>query len=144
MLTRKEAATKLLELEDKRLERIKELADAGKSIQEKYNPVAKVAQQIAEMNVLLATGNITQAQYFAERNKLLFDNIKTLDMTQPDAMEAGSAQAAQFMQKMVVDEAQQQIAELKAQTLLQQASLQAQQETNRKLAELKPVQLIRS
>jgi tape measure domain-containing protein len=143
MLTRKEAATKLLELEDKRLERIKELADAGKSIQEKYNPVAKVAQQIAEMNVLLATGNITQEQYFAERNKLLFDNIKKLDMTQPEAMEAGSAQAAQFMQKMVVDEAEQQINELKAQTLLQQASLQAQQETNRRLADLKPVQLIR-
>lgn len=144
MLTRKEAATKLLALEDKRLEKIKELADAGKSIQEKYNPVAKVAEQLAQLNTLLATGNITQEQFFRERNKMLFDNIKKLDMTQPEAMEAGSAQAAQFMQKMVVDEAQQQIAELQAQTLLQQASLQAQQETNRRLAELKPVQLIRS
>ena len=142
-ITRQEAAEKLLELEDKRLERVKQLEDAGKAIQEKYNPVSKVAEQIAEMNVLLATGNITQEQYFAERNKLLFDNIKKLDMTQPEAMEAGSAQAAQFMQKMVVDEAEQQINELKAQTLLQQASLQAQQETNRRLADLKPVQLIR-
>lgn len=143
VLTRKEAASKLLDLEDKRLEKIKELADAGKSIQEKYNPVAKVAEQLAQLNTLLATGNITQEQFFRERNKMLFDNIKKLDMTQPEAMEAGSAQAAQFMQKMVVDEAQQQINELKAQTLLQQASLQAQQETNRRLAELKPVQLIR-
>lgn len=143
LITNVEMQEKLLALEDKRLEKVKQLADAGKSIQEKYNPVAKVAEQLAELNVLLATGNITQEQFLKERNDMLKKSLSVGDMGPVEAQKRGSQELATFLAGEQADVQQRQLEEAMAQKLLQEAQLQAQQETNRKLGELQPVGVIR-
>lgn len=143
LITNVQLQEKLFALEDKRLEKVKQLADAGKSIQEKYNPVAKVAEQLAQLNVLLATGNITQEQFLKERNDMLKKSLSIGEMGPVEAQKRGSQELASFLAGEQADVQQRQLEEAMAQKLLQEAQLQAQQETNRKLSELQPVGVIR-
>jgi hypothetical protein len=143
LLTAVELEEKLFGLEDKRLKLVEALASKGKAIQEKYNPVLKVAEQLAELNVLLATGNITQEQLLKERKELLSKAIKQEDRPRAGIIEANTTQAAQFIEGQIADREAQQLKELQEQKLLQQSQLEAQRRTNQLLNELKPIGVIR-
>lgn len=132
--------------EEKRLNRIEELRKRGQEMIEQGDPGKQLENQIADLGVMLGVlGESFRSTYDREIQKLIKDaaeeKLGTAD--RPGLIEAGTQAAADVAMQGVFDKQEEQLRLLEEQKITQQAQLQAQQETNRRLADLGIVGTIR-
>jgi tape measure domain-containing protein len=115
-----------------------DLQEQGKALTEKSDPAAKVVKELADLQVLLRVNAIDTATFAREQQRVLSEAAKDgLDeIKSPASIEAGSQEAYRFMVDSQNDKLNDQLKTQREQVILAQASLAAQQEANRKLAEI--------
>lgn len=132
--------------EEKRLADIEALRKRGQDMIEQGDPAKMVEKQIADLGVMLGVlGESFRSTYDREVQKIIKDAAaaKLGNADRPGLIEAGTQAAADVAMQGVFDKQEEQLRLLEEQKLMQQAQLQAQQETNRRLADLGIVGVIR-
>lgn len=116
---------------------VRELFNQGQSLTEKHNPVAAVAKQLGEIQMLLQIGAINEATFYRERAAILRANTRDIGQSQsPKAIEVGSQEAINFVTDRMNQRQDESLRLQQEQKTLQEAQLAANLETNRRLAEI--------